>query len=216
MVRKSGAGFQHMRGETCRSVCGDTCFLMPACLAASAIAAQTIFFSDGHISPPICSPYWEQVGLRLHPAPVLAQSVQKLGGQQNIAIAAALALMDMNDHARAVDVGDLQMTPTRLFAALSHTASSASLRCIKLRAESISRATSSGLSTMGSFLGALGKRNLIEQVGAPKGLHEEKAQGCTSAPGWCQATASDRGTDAPGTPGCGLGQGGAQASGGSI
>ena len=37
-----GAGFEKVCGETI-SVCGDTCFLIPACLAAWATASQTIF-----------------------------------------------------------------------------------------------------------------------------------------------------------------------------
>ena len=38
-----------------------------------------------------------------------AESVQQLGAQKNIAVPAALALVDMNDHALAVDVADLQV-----------------------------------------------------------------------------------------------------------
>ena len=45
----------------------------------------------------------------LHPAPVLAQSLQQLRSQQHVAVNATLAAAHMNHHALAVDVGDLEM-----------------------------------------------------------------------------------------------------------
>jgi hypothetical protein len=68
---------------------------------------------NGHIRTPVVYHAWEQVGPGLHPAPVLTQSVQQLGAQENIAVPAAVALVDMNDHAFAVDIGDLEMTKFR-------------------------------------------------------------------------------------------------------
>jgi hypothetical protein len=135
---------------------------------------------DGHICPPVVHHTWEQIGLRLHPAPVLSQSLQKLRGQQNIAIAAALALMDMNDHAFTVDVGDLQVTqlrssqPGRIkrhqHRAMHQVPSRINQTRYLLRAE------------YGRQLpGPLGKRNLIEQVRAPKSLDKEKPQSSTTA-----------------------------------
>ncbi len=70
--------------------------------------------SDGHIGQPIANHTWEQVGLGLHPAPVFAQSLQKLGGQKIIAITVFIALMNMNDHGFTVDVGDFQVTHSAL------------------------------------------------------------------------------------------------------
>ena len=53
---------------------------------------------------------WKQphAWLALEPVPVLAELVEQLWAQQDIAIFAALATLDMNDHALAVDVGDFQ------------------------------------------------------------------------------------------------------------
>src|SRR5215831_9557807 len=51
---------------------------------------------------------WEQIAAWLLPAPVVAQRLQQLGGERNIAIAQALTSLDVNDHALAVDVADLQ------------------------------------------------------------------------------------------------------------
>src|SRR5450631_3100650 len=64
--------------------------------------------SNGHVCPPVLHCAWKQIGLRLHPAPILAHGLQQLRGQQNVTISAALALANMNDHTLAVDVGDLQ------------------------------------------------------------------------------------------------------------
>ena len=47
----------------------------------------------------------EQVGLRLEPAPVSTQSLQQRRAQRQVTILAALAVDDVEDHTRAVDVG---------------------------------------------------------------------------------------------------------------
>src|SRR5207253_2110520 len=50
----------------------------------------------------------KQEGGGPHPAPVDAQSLQQLGAQRNLAVAAALALVNPNHHALTVDVLYLQ------------------------------------------------------------------------------------------------------------
>src|ERR1035438_4437973 len=104
-----GACFEHMRGETVPERVRRYMLLDTGLLGCVSDSVPDDLFGNGHISPPIVHHAWEQISLGLHPAPVLSQSLQKLGSQQNIAIAAALALMDMNDHALTVDVGDLQV-----------------------------------------------------------------------------------------------------------
>ena len=64
---------------------------------------------DGHVGPPVVDGAGKQICLRLHPAPILAQGVQQLRGQQDVAVTAALALANMNDHAFAVDIADLEV-----------------------------------------------------------------------------------------------------------
>ena len=44
-----------------------------------------------HICPSALHRAWEKVGFGLHPSPVLAQGIQQLRGQQNIAVAPTLA-----------------------------------------------------------------------------------------------------------------------------
>lgn len=48
-------------------------------------------------------------GLAFQPAPVDAQSIEQLGAEHDITVLAPLASPDMNDHALAVDVADLQV-----------------------------------------------------------------------------------------------------------
>ena len=83
--------------------------VMPARSAASRHRLPDDLLCNGHICPPALHRTWEQIGLGLHPAPVLAQSLQQLRGQQHVAITATLALTHMNDHALAVDIGDLEV-----------------------------------------------------------------------------------------------------------
>jgi transposase len=104
-----GAGFQHMSRETMpqavrRHMLGDACTL-----GGLAYCLPDDLLCNGNICPPTLHRTGEQIGLGLHPAPILAQSLQKLRGQQHVTIAATLALAHMNDHALAVDVGDLEV-----------------------------------------------------------------------------------------------------------
>jgi hypothetical protein len=84
----------------------------------------------------------------------------------------------MNDHALAVDIGDLEMAQLGRRRPVAYSIISM-VRCIRLLAESISRATSSW-SEYGRQSVALGKWNVIGKVRPPKRLDEEKTQ-CRSA-----------------------------------
>jgi len=87
-----GACFKHMRGETVSQRMGRYVLLDAGLLGCLCHSRPNDLLSNRHVSPPVVYHAWEQVGLGLHPAPVLSQSVQKLGSQQNIAIAAGLGL----------------------------------------------------------------------------------------------------------------------------
>jgi hypothetical protein len=67
------------------------------------------FRGDRLIGTPVVDGTWKQLGLRSHPAPVLAQGRQQLGTERNIAITPTLAVLNMDEHRLAVDVLDLQM-----------------------------------------------------------------------------------------------------------
>ena len=72
---------------------------MPARCAASRQASQMIFGRDRFVGARAVDGAGKQVRLRLHPAPVLAQGLQQLRAQRHVAVAAALALPDMDEHA---------------------------------------------------------------------------------------------------------------------
>ena len=91
-----GAGFQHMSRETVpqavrRHMLGDSCTL-----GGLAYCLPDDLLCNGNICSPTLHRTWEQIGLGLHPAPILAQSLQQLRGQQHVTIAATLALAHMN------------------------------------------------------------------------------------------------------------------------
>jgi len=62
-----------------------------------------------YVGPPVVDCPGKKVSSRFHPAPILAQGVEQLRGQQDVAVAATLALANMNHHAFAVDLADLEV-----------------------------------------------------------------------------------------------------------
>ena len=51
----------------------------------------------------------KHAGLRPHPAPILTKRLRSLRAQRHVAVFAAFALPDVDDHARAVDIPDLEI-----------------------------------------------------------------------------------------------------------
>ena len=87
--------------------------------------------------------------------PVVAQSLQQARGEQDAAVLAALALLDADDHAPAVDVGWAQ--PDRLGDAQSRRVADGEDDAVaEDGAASRKETTSSGLGTMGSLVGCFG------------------------------------------------------------
>src|SRR4029453_10682701 len=70
---------------------------------------------DRGIRPPAVVCPGEQIGPRSHPAVVLAQRSKERRAERNLAIATALALLDAQHHALAIDVADFE--PARFAAA---------------------------------------------------------------------------------------------------
>src|SRR5919106_5954298 len=63
---------------------------------------------DRFIRAPAGDRAWKQPRLWLHPPPVRAQRVQQGRTERDIAVAPALAALDVNEHRTAVDVLHLQ------------------------------------------------------------------------------------------------------------
>ena len=134
---------------------------------------------NGNVSPPALHRPWEQIGLGLHPAPVLAQGLQQLRGQQHVTITATLALTHMNDHALAVDIGDLEV---------AHLGP-AQAGCIQHHHHGAMHQVAGRIDETRHLLLikygrkpplTLGKRDVIWKVRSPESLHEEKTQSASS------------------------------------
>jgi len=83
-----GASFQHVRREAVsqrmrRYVLGDA-----GTLGGLVHSLPDDLLCNRHIGSPALNRPGEKIGLGLHPAPVLAQGLQQLRGQQHIAVAA--------------------------------------------------------------------------------------------------------------------------------
>ena len=74
-----GARFKHMCSEAVSQRMGRYMLLDTSLLGCLCHSRPNDLFRDRHVSPPVVHHAWEQVGLGLHPAPILSQSVQKLG-----------------------------------------------------------------------------------------------------------------------------------------
>src|SRR5260370_19334164 len=76
-----GAGFQHMGREAVAKQMRRNSPPDAGALTSLVHRLPHNLRSDGHICPPVVHCTWEEIGLGLHPAPVLTQSLQQLGAQ---------------------------------------------------------------------------------------------------------------------------------------
>ena len=104
-----GAGFEHVGGETVPEGVRRHMLGHPSMFRGLSHSGPDNLLCDGHVGPSVVDGAGKQICLRLHPAPILAQGLQQLRGQQDVAVTAALALANMNDHAFAVDITDLEL-----------------------------------------------------------------------------------------------------------
>ena len=102
--RQIGAIFQQVSREAMPQHVRDNAFLYTrvACGFGTGIPDRVA----GHGLPYSAMPgaTGKQVGLRLLPAPVLAERLQQLGAQWQVAILATLAFTDVDDHPFAIDI----------------------------------------------------------------------------------------------------------------
>jgi len=82
---------------------------IPALRAARRTASQITFVVIGGIGTPAVTRPRKEIGLRLHPSVVLTERGEERGTQGNLAIAAALALLDAEHHALTIDVTDFEL-----------------------------------------------------------------------------------------------------------
>ena len=105
-----GTRFQQMgRVRVPQRVRGDA-FVDPRLPRGQAHGLPDHLRRDRRIGPPAVARPREEVGLRSHPAVVLTQGREECGTEGDLAIAAALALLDAEHHALAIDVADFELT----------------------------------------------------------------------------------------------------------
>ena len=107
--RQVGAAFHQMRGETVAQQMRAHGFGDARSLRRFPAGFPEHFGRDRLVGARAVDRAGKQVRLRLHPAPVLAQGLQQLRAQRHIAVLAAFALADVDEHAVAVDILDLQL-----------------------------------------------------------------------------------------------------------
>src|ERR1035438_611036 len=78
-----GAGFQHVSREAVSKQMRRHAISDASALTSLVHGLPHDLRSDGHICPPVLHRTRKQIGLGLHPAPVLTQSLQQLGAQYN-------------------------------------------------------------------------------------------------------------------------------------
>ena len=175
MVRRSVPASSRCVAQLWRTRWGVTLLRMPALLAAFAAGAPHDLVSDRLLRVAMHA-RGEQVGLRLEPSPVGPQRLQQRWAQRQVTILASLAVHDMNDHALAVDVGDLQPCDFGRGASRCRTEPSAACARNRLLLASIRRATSSRLRILGSFLRRLGIGQELAELMPMKRAYEQEPQ----------------------------------------
>src|SRR6516165_5870886 len=101
-------GFEKMGGTAVAERVGVDGFVDAGGLGSLATSQPHDIGRDGSVGALAFQGTREEVGLGLHPTPVLAQSFQQLGTERNIAVTATLALGNANHHALAINVADLE------------------------------------------------------------------------------------------------------------
>ena len=158
--------------KLCRSVCRETRLSIPAACAAAWQARLSWRVVSGltGLLPGKQPALWPR---RLPPG---AQQLEQMRGQHHVAVLAALALLDPDHHAGAVDVADLERD--HFGGAQARAIGHAQRRPVlearaRLRRK---RATSSGLSTTGSLRGSRTNGMRSRDLAARERHREEEPQ----------------------------------------
>ena len=107
------AGFEQVRSVTVPQRVRRDMLPNPSALRCQLASLPRNLGGDGNVRSPVLHRAGKQIVLRLHPAPVDTERLQKLFAQRNIAIVTAFPLPDVNHHPLAVDIGDLKTAQFR-------------------------------------------------------------------------------------------------------
>src|ERR1700730_8771226 len=106
-----GAGFEQMSGKAVAQRVGMDMLVLKTGALCGVLTGSPQDLGGDRVTCGMPSVAGEQPigGLAFQPAPVDTQSIEKLGAEHDITVLASLASPDMNDHALAVDIADLQV-----------------------------------------------------------------------------------------------------------
>ena len=106
-----GTGFEQMRGKAVAQSVGMDALVLKAGAFGGLLTGVPENLGGDRMTRGMPSVAGEQPigGLAFQPAPVDAQGIEQLGAEHDITVLASLASPDMNDHALAVDIADLQV-----------------------------------------------------------------------------------------------------------
>src|SRR5258705_4317386 len=106
-----GTGFEQMRSKAVAQSVGMDAPVLKAGAFGGLLTGVPENLGGDWMTRRMASVAGEQPigGLAFQPAPVDAQSIEKFGAEHDITVLASLASPDMNDHAFAVDIADLQV-----------------------------------------------------------------------------------------------------------
>ena len=121
-----GAGFEQVSGEAVTQRVGMNLFLDAGSLGGFPAGVPDGFGVDGLITAMVAVAGKQPgAGFSPQPMPMCTQFIEQLGTEHDITIPASLAALDVNHHALAVDVADLQARRSPRSAAQWHRGSSA-------------------------------------------------------------------------------------------
>src|SRR5882762_11949490 len=106
-----GAGFEQMRSKAVAQSVGMDMLVLKTGAFGRLLTGVPENLGGDRMTRRMPSVAGEQPigGLAFQPAPVDAQRIEQLGTEHDITVLAPLASPDMNDHALAVDIADLQV-----------------------------------------------------------------------------------------------------------
>ena len=109
VIGKFRSNLQQPVAKLWRSKWGDLSLVIPAACAASRHSLPEHSWRNRLIGSPVVYRAREQIRPGLHPAPVLAQSLEPFRTEWHIAITVPFAVPDMDDHTCAVIHGELRI-----------------------------------------------------------------------------------------------------------
>src|SRR5712671_3184841 len=169
------ARFEQVRGVTVPQRVRRDMLPDPSSLRCQSASFPRNFGGDGNVRSPVLYCAGKKIVLRLHPAPIDTERLQKFFAQGNITVMSAFPLADVNHHPLAVDIGDLKTAQFR----------APDTRRVQGHEHRAVEEVTGRVDELRYFLGtqdlrelaiAFGSRNIFEQIASLQRLDIEEAE----------------------------------------